>query len=151
MGFMVADEELIYEIRALRRLMYRHPPFNIQRQLALFLSLGYYDSYLRKLRVINASKLKRMTGAINRHIPHMHPTNHAIGGITSVWLQAPANINTEEVAAQAARNSILMEPGAVHFTQNNPPNHFFRLGFSAIETHKIDPGIEALEKVFAQF
>jgi GntR family transcriptional regulator/MocR family aminotransferase len=150
-GFMVADEELIAEVRALRRLMYRHPPVNIQRQLSLFLSLGYYDTYLRKLRVINSSKLQRMTDAVNLHLPHMNTTEHISQGATSVWLEAPDDVNTEEVAWLAARHSILIEPGAVHFTTENPPKNFFRLGFSAIEAHKIEPGIAALKDVFAHF
>ncbi|MBR7890218.1 PLP-dependent aminotransferase family protein [Marinomonas sp. A79] len=150
-GFMVADEELITEVRALRRLMYRHPPVNIQRQLSLFLSLGYYDTYLRKLRVINSSKLQRMIEAVNRHLPDMMTTQNVSQGATSVWLEAPNHVNTEEVAWLAARNSILIEPGAVHFSNENPPKNFFRLGFSAIETHKIEPGIAALKDVFDNF
>lgn len=39
-GYMVADAELIDELRALRRLMYRHPPLNNQRMLADFLAQG---------------------------------------------------------------------------------------------------------------
>ncbi len=151
MGFMVADEELIAEMRSLRRLMYRHPPMNNQRHLALFLSLGYYDTYLKKLRVINASKLKRMVEAVNIHLPEMKTYDSIIQGATSLWLAADEQVNTEEVAWLAARNSILIEPGAVHFTSETAPQNFFRLGFSAIETHKIEPGILALKKVFEQF
>jgi GntR family transcriptional regulator/MocR family aminotransferase len=150
-GYMVADEELITEIRALRRLMYRHPPVNIQRQLALFLSLGYYDTYLRKLRIINSSKLQRMVESVEYHLPHMLTEDTIAKGSTSIWLEAPDGINTEEVSWLAAHNSILIEPGAVHFTAKNPPQNFFRLGFSAIEAHKIEPGISALKKVFSHF
>jgi GntR family transcriptional regulator/MocR family aminotransferase len=150
-GFMVADEELITEVRALRRLMYRHPPVNIQRQLALFLSLGYYDTYLRKLRIINSSKLQRMVESVEQHIPHMLTAETVAKGSTSIWLEAPDGVNTEEVSWLAARKSILIEPGAVHFTTKNPPQNFFRLGFSAIEAHKIEPGIAALKNVFAHF
>ncbi len=151
LGYMVADEELISEVRALRRLMYRHPPVNNQRQLALFLSLGYYDTYLRKIREINASKLQRMVESVNRHLPHMHTTEEVSPGVTSMWLKAPEGINTEEVSWAAARHSILIEPGAIHFASDHPPKNYFRLGFSAIATHKIEPGIGALKQVFAQF
>lgn len=151
MGFMVANEELIAEIRALRRLMYRHPPVNNQRQLGLFLSLGYYDTYLRKIREIHSSKLQRMLESINRHLPEMRTSESVNLGATSAWLKAPETTNTEEVSWAAARNSILIEPGAVHFISDNPPDNYFRLGFSAIATHKIEPGIAALKKVFTQF
>ncbi|MEE9375322.1 MAG: PLP-dependent aminotransferase family protein, partial [Rhizobiaceae bacterium] len=49
LGFVVASEKLIDEMRALRRLMVRHPPTNNQRSSAFFLSLGYYDVFVRKL------------------------------------------------------------------------------------------------------
>lgn len=150
-GYMVADEELISEIRALRRLMYRHPPVNNQRQLALFLSLGYYDTYLRKIREINAAKLQRVIESVDRHLPHMRTADEIGQGVTSVWLKAPAGVNTEEVSWAAARKSILIESGAIHFACDNPPENYFRLGFSAIANHKIEPGIAALKEVFAQF
>lgn len=71
--------------------------------------------------------------------------------MTSFWLTANENVCTEELSQEAAKNSILIEPGAVHFSTQNPPSHLFRLGFSAIETNKIEPGIKALSKVIDQF
>jgi GntR family transcriptional regulator/MocR family aminotransferase len=40
LGYIVGRADLIQEIRALRRLMLRHPPAYIQRHFALFLALG---------------------------------------------------------------------------------------------------------------
>ena len=39
-GYMVGPPELISEARALRRLMFRHPPTNNQNAVAHFLALG---------------------------------------------------------------------------------------------------------------
>lgn len=150
MGFMVADEELIGEIRSLRRLMYRHPPMNNQRHLALFLSLGYYDTYVKKLRNANSAKLGSMLDAIQMHMPDMLTFIPNSQGATSVWLKAPAHINTEELARRAAQHGILIEPGAIHFMVEPTPKNFFRLGFSAIEKEKIAPGIKALKEVLNQ-
>ncbi|GAB3481690.1 MocR-like pyridoxine biosynthesis transcription factor PdxR [Marinomonas epiphytica] len=147
MGFMMADEELINEIRSLRRLMYRHPPMNNQRHLALFLSLGHYDTYVKKLRNANSAKLDCMLHAIQEHMPEMLTFVPNSQGATSVWLKAPAHINTEELAWRAAQQGILLEPGAIHFMVEPTPKNFFRLGFSAIEKEKIAPGIKALKEV----
>ena len=49
MGYVVGPVPLIAELRALRRLMLRHPASYIQRAFALFLSLGHYDALLRRL------------------------------------------------------------------------------------------------------
>lgn len=149
-GFMVADETLIAEARALRRLMYRHPAANNQRQAALFLSQGYYDTYLRKIRELYSSKLQRIQGAIERHLPNM-TTVPVSSGATSLWLRAPEEVDTEELSWMAARDGVLIEPGAVHFLRENPPHNYLRLGFSAIPTHKIDPGIEQLSRTLERY
>ncbi|TCK03552.1 PLP-dependent aminotransferase family protein [Marinobacterium mangrovicola] len=142
-GFMVADESLISEARALRRLMYRHPATNNQYLTALFLSQGYYDTYLRKIRELYFSKRDRMSSAIARHLPHLYsPAGR--GGSSSFWLKTPEGVDTEKLSWQAARNGVLIEEGSIHFFEPNPPKNYMRLGFSAIATHKIEPGIELL-------
>lgn len=149
-GFMVADEELIAEARALRRLMYRHPPANNQRQLALFLSQGYYDAYLRKIRELYRSKLDKMVTGVDRHLPGM--LGCAVSsGATSLWLRAPQGVDTEALAWRAAKNSVLIEPGGIHFAGDKPPANYFRMGFSAIAAHKIAPGIQTLARSFDGF
>ena len=149
-GFMVADEQLIAEARALRRLMYRHPATNNQRQTALFLSLGYYDSYLRKLRTLYYNKLVRMEAALRHHLPHMM-TGDVSRGASSFWLRAPESVDTEALSWVAAREGVLIEPGAVHFLNQDPPRNYMRLGFSTIATHKIDPGIAQLKATLDRF
>lgn len=149
-GFMVADEQLIAEARALRRLMYRHPATNNQRQTALFLSLGYYDSYLRKLRSLYFTKLERMEAALRQHLPHMM-TSEVSRGASSFWLRAPETVDTEQLSWAAARDGVLIEPGAVHFLNPSPPANYLRLGFSAIPTHKIEPGIAQLKATLDRF
>lgn len=149
-GFMVADEQLIAEVRALRRLMYRHPATNNQRQTALFLSLGYYDSYLRKLRSLYYSKLVRMESALRRHLPDLM-TSEVNRGASSFWLQAPEGVDTDQLSWVAAREGVLIEPGAVHFLNPSPPRNYLRLGFSTIPTHKIEPGIARLKTILERF
>jgi GntR family transcriptional regulator/MocR family aminotransferase len=49
LGYVVGPRELIRELRALRRLMVRHPVAYIQRAFATFLALGHHDALLRRL------------------------------------------------------------------------------------------------------
>ncbi len=56
LGFMVADPDLIDEARALRRLVYRHPPTNIQYQMAHFLAQGHYETHLRRYHYDSAQR-----------------------------------------------------------------------------------------------
>jgi len=150
-GFMVADEQLIAEARALRRLMYRHPATNNQRQTALFLSLGYYDAYLRKLRTLYFTKLKRMETALNEHLPEMITSGDVSRGASSFWLRVPDEVDTEQLSWAAAKDGVLVEPGTVHFLNQNPPRNYLRLGVSAIPAHKIEPGIAQLKATLKRF
>lgn len=143
LGFMVADEELIYEARSLRRLMYRHVPVLNQRQLALFFSRGYYDNYLKKLREHYSEKLQIMNEGIEEYLPEFRP-QRCNAGATSIWLEGKEQVDTQQLAWRAAKNSILVEPGGIHFAGEQQPNNYLRLGFSAIPSEKILPGLEAL-------
>ncbi len=49
LGFIVAPPEVIREARALRRLLVRHPPMNIQRAAAFFLAMGHYDATMMRV------------------------------------------------------------------------------------------------------
>ncbi len=150
LGFMVANEELITEARALRRLMYRHAPIHNQRQLALFFRQGYYDTYLRKIREHYADKQRMMIAAIAEYLPSMAMLTNSVGA-TSIWLRAPESINTEKLAWRAAKHGILIEPGAIHFSDpQSAPKHYMRLGFGAIPIEKIEPGIAALGQLIEQ-
>jgi len=69
LGFMVADPDLIDEARALRRLMYRHPPANIQYQMAHFLAQGYYETHLRRYHDDSARRWEMLASALHTRLP----------------------------------------------------------------------------------
>lgn len=144
LGFIVADEELILELRALRRYMYRHPPLNNQRAMALFLSMGYHDEHARRLRDAMARKRDLIVEASRRHLPGFGWSD-AAGG-SSLWMQGPPNLDARALQRAAARHGVLVEPGDVHFSGDDRPRHFFRLGYGAIADERIGPGIEALAR-----
>nr|WP_113869388.1 PLP-dependent aminotransferase family protein [Brenneria salicis]NMN93023.1 GntR family transcriptional regulator/MocR family aminotransferase [Brenneria salicis ATCC 15712 = DSM 30166]RBP57791.1 GntR family transcriptional regulator/MocR family aminotransferase [Brenneria salicis ATCC 15712 = DSM 30166]RLM28876.1 GntR family transcriptional regulator [Brenneria salicis ATCC 15712 = DSM 30166] len=143
LGFMVADPELIDEARALRRLMYRHPPANIQYQMAHFLAQGYYETHLRRYHDDSARRWESLREALNRYLPECQTiagSEHA----NAFWLQTPAKINTQNLTWRAAHAGVLIEPGARHFLDDVPPENFFRMGFHAIAPENIAPGVETL-------
>ena len=54
------------------------------------------------------------------------------------------------LAEEAKKHSIIIEPGDLHFYGPKPPRHFFRLGFSAIPTDRIRPGLKLLAGLIRQ-
>lgn len=142
LGFMVADEALINEARALRRLTIRHPPSVIENTVAYFLELGHYDSHQNRLAKVYRERWQIMAAALDEFFPDSG-RRETFGG-SSFWVTGPADLDADSLAVEAANAGILIEPGSVHFAGPDPQRNCFRLGFSAIATDKISPGLEVL-------
>jgi len=144
-GFIVGRRELIRELRALRRLMLRHPPANNARAVGLFLAMGYHDALLRRLRQAYAERSQLVAAALARHVPGVSFTT--VAGASSFWLRFADHADTRVIAEAAARLGVLIEPGDVFFAGGaggSLPANYARLGFASIEASRIEPGIATL-------
>jgi GntR family transcriptional regulator/MocR family aminotransferase len=142
LGYIVAPAPLIAELRALRRLMIRHPTAFIERSFAQFLALGYFDAFNRRLAAAYRERAAAMADALARHMPAVrHPP--VIGG-SSFWIEGPRWLDSRRLADEARAERVLIEPGDVHFAQDSQPLNYFRLGFSSIGLAAIAEGIRRL-------
>jgi len=89
-GFMVGPKKFIKQARALRRLMYRHPPTNNQRTVAHFLSLGHHDSALLRLAHSFKARWEIMDQALKSH-DVFSSTAPTFGG-SSFWVRLPDRV-----------------------------------------------------------
>lgn len=142
LGFLVGPPQFIAEARALRRLMLRHAPTNSQRTAARFISLGHYDSLIRRLHTHYRRRWEIMRDAMERHLP-LFSTSTTFGG-TSFWAKGPSGLDTDRLAAAAREKGIIIEPGRVFFDDPKAPANFLRLGFSSIPAERIEPGVRLL-------
>ena len=143
-GFIVGDRQLICELRALRRLMLRHPAANNERSVGLFLAMGHHDALLRRLRQSYAERAQRVAAALRSHLPGV--AFSTVSGASSFWLRFAAEVDTRAIADIAARMGVLVEPGDVFFdpASGPVPTNYARLGFASIDTARIEPGIATL-------
>ncbi len=141
-GYLVGPAELIQQARALRRLMYRHPPTNNQRIVALFLALGHHDALIQRLSQAYKARWQAMGEALDRYFPDS--VRGSCCGGSAYWVRGPGALDARELQRQAARQGILIEAGDVYFMAENRPLNYFRLGFSAIPVERIEPGIRKL-------
>ncbi|MBY4678063.1 PLP-dependent aminotransferase family protein [Marinobacterium sp. CAU 1594] len=144
LGYMVADETLIREVHALRRLMMRHAPMNNQRTVALFISRGYYDQLINKQALVYKERWRLMAEALHQHLPDS--SNPPSFGGSSYWVEGPASLDSRQLAEQARQQGILIEPGEVYYS-TNPPQNCFKLGYSSIPAERIEPGIRRLAEL----
>lgn len=144
-GYIVAAPELIEHLRALRRLMLRHPSTFIQRTLSLFISLGHNDAQLRRLAQAQKERHHILWAALAKHLPECTPVPVSGGG--SLWVRIPDDVRAAELARQAAERGVLIEPGDVFFVAQTPPANYIRLGYQSIPSHAIEQGIAILADV----
>ena len=147
LGFVVASADFIAELRALRRLMVRHPPTNNQRSTAFFLSLGYYDVFARRLNRVYRERWDELERCMKLHLPEV-AFNRGTGG-SAFWLTLPPGCDAERLRHQALEASVLVEPGNIYFASPGDAQHI-RLGFSSIATEAIEPGIEKLAELIGK-
>lgn len=148
MGYVVGPAAIINELRALRRLMLRHPAANNQRSVALFLARGYHDTLTRNLVHAYQKRSGTMKEALERYLPELSQ-RPGFGG-SSCWIRGPEGLDAGELQRRAAEKGILIEPGDIHFLSANPPLNYFRLGFSSIANDRIESGIEKLARLIAE-
>jgi GntR family transcriptional regulator / MocR family aminotransferase len=141
LGYLVAPAPLIRELRALRRMMLRHPPANNQRAAALFIALGHYEAHLRRFSRVMGERALLLEAAMERHLAAMRWRRDP--GATSLWVEAPHH-DTAALARAALAQGVVIEPGGVFFGRPAAPCRHFRLGFSAIPAARIDNGVAAL-------
>jgi len=147
-GYIVASKEIIKEAISLRRLMVRHPSANNQRSVALFISRGYYDALAAKVLKTYERRWQLMASALEKHLPRSS-TPPSFGG-SSYWVKGPSSLDACQLQRLAEQNSVILEPGDIHFSGEERPLNYFRLGYSSIKSDKIDPGIQLLSRLIDQ-
>jgi len=145
-GYCVASRELTHELRALRRLMLRHPSAYIQRAFSLFISLGHHHALLRRQSQAYQQRAQALTEAVAQHLPDFRMT--PITGSSFCWLQGPWGFDATALAVAAQAEGVVVEPGDVFFMEHGAiPRNFLRVGFNSIRTEHIEAGVAKLAQV----
>ena len=142
LGYIVAPRALIAELRGLRHAMMRHPSAFLQHAFALFLSLGHHDAHARRVNQAMQERMALVAQALTTCLPDFEFTLPSGGA--SVWVRAPAWVDSGELALIARSHGVLIEAGEVFFMSPPYPCPYFRLRLSSINAEQIGAGIKAL-------
>jgi len=142
LGYLAGPRPFIREARALRASVLRHPPGHIQRTAAYFLSLGHYDSLIRRIGHVFATRRTAMEDALARQ--GLEVEGRGVFGGSSIWMRAPEHVDTVELAEALRAEGVLIEPGQSFFNPNDPVRNFYRLAYSSIPSNRISDGIALL-------
>lgn len=144
LGYLVGSEPFIREVRALRATVLKHPPGQIQRTAAYFLGLGHYDSLIRRMLHAMHGRAQTMETAIAQH--GLKVAGRGAFGGSSMWMEAPQDVDTTDLARKLQDNDVLIEPGAPFFAPPNAPTNFYRLAYSSIPAERIPEGIARIAR-----
>ena len=148
-AFVVADANVINELKKLRKLFMRNPPLNNQRAVAYFLSLGYYDAFMMHLHKIFFERWLELREALNIYLPNCIDTGPIQGG-TAYWITGPKQLDGAYLREKAAEIGILIEPVKRYFASSKYPENCFRMGITSIPTSKIREGVSKLADLIHQ-
>ena len=148
LGYLVGSKQFIREARALRASVLRHPPGHIQRTAAYFLSLGHYDSLIRKMGQVFSKRRTVMEQALSDH--GLRVAGRGEFGGSSIWMRAAEGVDTEDLDRRLREKGVLIEPGRSFFDGASPPRNYYRLAYSSIASERIPEGIALLAGELAQ-
>ena len=148
LGYLVGPQAFIREARALRASVLRHPPGHVQRTTAYFLSLGHYDSLIRRIGKAYARRRQVMEQALEDH--GLGVAGRGVFGGSSIWMRAPEHVDTEELAERLRGRGVLIEPGRPFFEPGRAPRNTYRLAYSSIPSERIPQGISILAEALRE-
>jgi len=142
LGYLVGSAPFIREARALRASVLRHPPGHIQRTAAYFLSLGYYDSQIKRTARTYRARRETLIKAIEKY--NLTIDGPPPSGGSSVWMKAPDDVDTVDLAQRLRNRGVLIEPGTAFFPSVAPSTSHYRLAYSSIGQEHIETGISLI-------
>lgn len=145
LGFMVAPAPVIAAARRLRDLTTRRASPNNQRAAAFFLSLGHYDSMLRRMLTVCEERRIALRDALNHYRPLSIAIAPAKGG-TSYWVKGPDGLNAADLVEAARSRGVLIEPADAYFLDRTQGRNMFRLGVTSLPAARIRDGVAELSE-----
>jgi len=138
LGYLVAEAELVAELRRQRRYRVRHASGHVQRAMALLISSGQYRRTVRRRRTQLQRNWRLLTDALETELGWgLDPPP---GGV-SVWVTGPPDLDCADLVARARTRGVLVERGDVYFAEPARHRNRFRLGFAAIAAEAVEPGV----------
>jgi GntR family transcriptional regulator/MocR family aminotransferase len=148
-GFLIAPQVLRGPIRAAKQLTDWHNDVTTQAALAQFMEDGHFARHLRKASRVYGERHGIVSRAVRTHLARDLEMLPSAAGLHICALQKPdSDIDLEQVKRTAHQTGI-----AIQTLQNymvSPTSHLpgFVIGFGAIATGKIEPGIVELARCF---
>lgn len=149
-GFLVANGPVYDRLQQYKRAVDLATSNLIQRSLEAFITVGRYQSHLRRSRQIYRKRRNAMLAAIERYLPAGISLNPPLGGLY-VWMQLPEKINASELQKYAEEEAVRFAPGRIFFSGDPEGERFIRLNFVSQTAEDNTEGIRRLGKAIDMY
>jgi len=144
-GFLVAEGPIYQRLVNFKRVNDLATSTLIQRALEAYVTVGRYQSYLRRSCQIFRKRRDAMLSAIHRYLPAEIELDPPQGGLF-IWLRLPAELSSEKLLPLAWEEGVDFSPGNGFFPDGLGGNNWLRLNFVAQGPDQIEEGVKRLGK-----
>jgi GntR family transcriptional regulator/MocR family aminotransferase len=144
-GFLVAEGPIYQRLVNFKRVNDLATSTLIQRALEVYVTVGRYQSYLRRSCQIFRKRRDAMLSAIQRHLPAEIDLDPPQGGLF-IWLRLPEKLSSEKLLPLAWDEGMDFSPGNGFFSDGKDGKNWLRLNFVAQGPDQIEEGIKRLGK-----
>lgn len=148
-GYLVAHGPVYKSLVSLKCLTDLATSNLMQRSLDAYLSVGSYQSFLRKSCRIYRKRRECMLNAMAAYFPanirYMVPQ----GGFF-IWVTFPASISAESVLDECLQQGVSFAEGTSFYTNPKDGAHAARFNFAYLSEDDIEEGIERVGRILSQ-
>ncbi|MGB2578858.1 2-aminoadipate transaminase [Elusimicrobium simillimum] len=142
LGYVAGDENVIRQFTILKQSMDLCTPEVLQLATAKYMEKGYLKTHINHVVAIYKEKLGIMLGCLEEYMPKGVKWTRPQGGLF-LWVEVPANIDTEKMFPTAIKNKVAYVIGSAFYYDGNVKNNM-RLNFSYATHDEIREGIKRL-------
>ncbi|MEG0642011.1 MAG: PLP-dependent aminotransferase family protein [Clostridium sp.] len=140
-GWILADKKLISIMESLKRSRNIHTSFLDQGILYEYLSNGYFEKYLKRIRKIYKDKYEFAIKCAKKYIPNESILGQ--GGL-HIYIRLKS-ANARELLELCYKDGVVFTPGDI-FSNKDTEDKSFRIGFSRTSNEEIEKGFEIIGK-----
>jgi len=142
-GFLVAEGPIYQRLVDFKRVNDLATSTLIQRALEVYVTVGRYQSYLRRSCQTFRKRRDTMLSAMQRYLPAGIDFDPPHGGLF-IWLQLLENLSSTKLLSFAWEEGVDFSPGNGFFIDQTGGDNWLRLNFVAQSPDQIEEGIKRL-------
>ena len=147
-GFLVADGPVYEQLLIHKRTGDRASSELMQRALEAYISVGRYQTHLRRVCRTYRQRRDSMHQALQESMPAGVTWQRPAGGLF-LWLTLPDSIEADQLLPAALNAGVSFVPGSAFYADERP-SASLRLNFSVNPPDKIAAGMQRLSAVIKQ-